>query len=726
VVKHFFQHNTIATQFLALTAAALLLAACNWLGLGGEPATPTPPDIFAPANNTTVLLGAPVQIQSGRFGSDVSRVELWVRKPSAAADELLRSDIPESGNLLQEWRPTEVGQHAITLRSYTGDNTSTQLVRTYQVILDDVVSLAPPAVPPSLAQSSGQGQPTVIPPTPLPVVPGRGAEFQTTDGAVIVQVVATSTSVPTATPIPRYPPPPPIPGVPPGPVQSPLLNVSPPVCDAAEYLGPYASDTSQRVVITEEDSIAAKVVGGTTVFRAWRLQNVGTCTWGPGYELTFYGGRSMGSGGVAFESTFPGEPARRNTLVDANRLIVPEGKPNQVAVIELQLVAPVTPGIHQSYWRMRNPHGVFFGPIIGVTMEVVRDCAFGIYGAPVINKFEILGVGNVYQPVNPVSVQAEVGQNVTLDYSIINATNFDIVFVDPTGNTQSVSTQDQNGRFTFPAKTLGRNVITLYADNGSCTVPATVYVDVVPRAGEQFELDIILASGAQVSTTDTHVKFSSAVAPGTAVMSYTNQVDPTVTSVQAHLQKWQRGPDITTCLVGDVLCGTTKGGWQPLTSGLSTEIGSAAAGSATINSQFPTEIQATGSPTATNTTAQQTAFACSEADSASNVEVAVSFCGQAQLTTGGPRISDNSPWYICGLNKEVTDRPPPPSTCSGIASSSSAATSTTGVASQTTNPSCGLTLLGRTFTVPIACDDVPMVAGVSLVLLIVVLWIIFK
>jgi hypothetical protein len=49
----------------------------------------------------------------------------------------------------------------------------------------------------------------------------------------------------------------------------------------------------------------------------------------------------MGSGGVAFESTFPGEPARRNTLIDSNRLIVPEGKPNQVAVVEVQLAAPL-------------------------------------------------------------------------------------------------------------------------------------------------------------------------------------------------------------------------------------------------------------------------------------------------------------------------------------------------------------------------------------------------
>jgi hypothetical protein len=82
-----------------------------------------------------------------------------------------------------------------------------------------------------------------------------------------------------------------------------------------------------------------------------------------------------------------------------------------------------------------------------------------------------LGVGNVYRPTNPINVRAEVGQNITLDYSIINATNFDIVFEDPTNSTQSVTTQDQNGRFSFPAKTLGRHTITLYADNGSCSIP---------------------------------------------------------------------------------------------------------------------------------------------------------------------------------------------------------------------------------------------------------------
>jgi len=279
-------------------------------------------------------------------------------------------------------------------------------------------------------------------------------------------------------------------------------------------LGPFLGNDQRRIVIPDADDLAAPVVGGTTVFRAWQLQNVGTCTWGPGYELAFYGGRSMGSGGVAFESTFPGEPPRRNIGLDANRLIVPEGKPNQVAVLELALLAPVTPGIHQSYWRMRNPHGVFFGPILGVTMEVVRDCAFGIYGAPVINRFEILGVGDVYRPTNPVNVRAELGQTVTLEWNIINATDFTIVFEDPTSNIQTTSTQDQSGRFSFPAQRLGRYTITLYADNGSCTVQAQVNVDVVPRAGENFALDIILGSGAAAASSAAnaeHVKISSSL-----------------------------------------------------------------------------------------------------------------------------------------------------------------------------------------------------------------------
>jgi hypothetical protein len=720
VVKHFFRHKTIAARFLALTAVAFLLTACNWLNLGGEPAAPTPPDIFAPANNTTVLLGAPVQIQSGRFGSDISRVELWVKKPGAVADELLRSDIPEGGNLLQEWKPTEVGSHTITIKAYKADNSFVPLVRTYNVTLDDVVSLAPPVALPAPAQSSSQAQPTAVPPTPLAVPPGQAAnqaasELQTTNNdAVIVQVVATSTPQPTATPIPHYPPPPPIPGVPFGPVQSPLLNVGPPVCDAAEYLGPYAADTSRRVVITEDDDIAPKVAGGTTVFRAWRLQNVGTCTWGTGYELAFYGGRSMGSGGVAFEYTFPSEPARRNIIIDRSRLVVPQGKPNQIAILEVALVAPVTPGIHQSYWRMRNPHGVFFGPIVGVTMEVVRDCGPGIYGSPVINKFEILGVGDVYRPANPISVKAEVGENVTLDYQVINASNFDIVFEDPTGKTQTVSTSDPSGRFSFPAKTLGRNVITLYADNGSCTIPATVYVDVVPRAGSEFELDIILASGAPVAATDANASFSSAVLPGT-IQAEWQHYDSQVNQIlfNADLYKRQR---VTKCLIEGWLCGETSGDWQLVQRVSPGEIGNEPAGAATVCrasercSRLPTEIigaQAGAAQTQVQISEAEhlsSIFCPANAGDDPNVEYGVSYYLEARKDNqpADPARS-NQVFVLCGQTAEAGAFRP--------------------AVSET--PSCTLTELGG-ITLPLACSDVPIAAGVMLVLLVVVFWIFIK
>lgn len=715
MVKHFLQPKRVIPRILVLTLAALLLAACNWLNLGGEPATPTPPDIFAPANNATVLLGAPIQIQSGRFGSDISRVELWVRKPNAASDELLRSDIPEGGNLVQEWKPTEVGPHTITVKAYKADNSSSQLVRTYEVVPDTVVSLAPPAAPLAPAQVSSQVQPTAIPPTPLPSAAGGAAEFQATGQAAIVQVVATSTPQPTVTPIPRYPPPPPYPGVPPGPVQSPLLNVSPPVCDAAEYLGPYVSDNTRRYVIKEADDIAAKTVGGTTVFRAWRLQNVGTCTWGPGYELAFYGGRSMGSGGVAFESPFPPDPPRRNALLDANRLIVPEGKPNQVAIIELALVAPVTPGIHQSYWRMRNPHGVYFGPIIGVTMEVVRDCAFGIYGAPVINKFEVTGVTNaekidIYKPINPINVRTNLGRTVWIDYNITNATNFDIVLEDPTGNTTAENRQDQSDRYEFTAARLGRYTVTLYADNGSCTIPATVNVDVLPTEGNGFQLGIAVASNAPVASTDPNLAFSSAIAPGT-IQAQWQHFDPEVSDIFFHADLYRR-QRVQQCLIEGWLCGETSGDWQLVRQASPGEIGNDASGAATICnssircSRLPTEIA--GAQQAQEPISQAehltSIFCPANAGSETNVEYGVNYYVEARKN-GQPAdpAQSNQIFALCGKTATANELQP--------------------TVSET--PSCTLTQLGG-ITLPFACQDVPIVAGISLAVLVVAFWILFK
>lgn len=311
-----------------------------------------------------------------------------------------------------------------------------------------------------------------------------------------VMVAPTPIPTPSPTPTPFYLPPPPYPGVPAGPTQAQLPELMPPVCDAAEYVGVYVPSGNTRIFINEPDEIAAKTVGGTLVHRAWRLQNTGTCTWGPGYELAFYGGRSMGSGGVAFESFFPTEPERRNTVISGDQLVAPEGKPNQVSVLELALNAPVTPGIHQSYWRMRNPQGVYFGPIMGVTLEVVRDCDFGIYGAPVINYFQIGRVGDVFDPYNPVDVIAQRYAEVQFDWSISNAQNYDIIITSPTGKIDNIKTVNMTDRRTVAFNEIGIHDVTLYADNGSCTATANTTVKVIPNDQDynSFLLEINRAS----------------------------------------------------------------------------------------------------------------------------------------------------------------------------------------------------------------------------------------
>jgi hypothetical protein len=460
----------------------LVVSGCNFdFGIGDETPEPGPiRAIVAPLNQTKVLVGGPVQIESLYPNESLSRVELYVQGPGGAGEKLLRADVPgETGHVLQEWIPDLPGLYTLRTVAY---NTSNQALAPLTIQLEALEAVV----------ASGGPSEEIQPPTATPVpLPSPTPE-------VIVQVVTPENIIPTPTPPLEYPPPPPIPGVPKGPTQEQLPLKMPPVCDAAEYLGVFTASTSRRIFIPTDDQIAARVVGGAIVHRAWRLRNIGTCTWGPGYELAFYGGRSMGSGGVAFESVFPAEPGRRNAVVSNERLVVPEGKPNQVAIVEVLLNIPPYPGIHQSYWRMRNPQGVYFGPIIGVTLEVVRDCRPEpggpiIYGAPIINEFIVLGVGDVYEPDAPADVLAEFGDTVTLQWDVINATNFDVVLENPLGQIFALSNTATRGRAQFIASELGRYIVTLYADNGPCAYTAEVIITVVPRDEDLFDLDIILS-----------------------------------------------------------------------------------------------------------------------------------------------------------------------------------------------------------------------------------------
>jgi hypothetical protein len=80
---------------------------------------------------------------------------------------------------------------------------------------------------------------------------------------------------------------------------------------------------------------------GATFIKTWRIRNIGTCTWPPGYSMVFTGGDAMGT---ATAVSLPG-------LVS----------PGQTVDISIPLVAPSQPGNYTSYWLLRNLNGDTFG-----------------------------------------------------------------------------------------------------------------------------------------------------------------------------------------------------------------------------------------------------------------------------------------------------------------------------------------------------------------------------
>ena len=80
---------------------------------------------------------------------------------------------------------------------------------------------------------------------------------------------------------------------------------------------------------------------GEIFTKTWQLQNLGSCTWGPGYSLVFAGGEQM---------------AVQESL--QLTITVPPGEFGEVTV---SLTAPETPGEYRSEWQLADPEGNRFG-----------------------------------------------------------------------------------------------------------------------------------------------------------------------------------------------------------------------------------------------------------------------------------------------------------------------------------------------------------------------------
>lgn len=89
---------------------------------------------------------------------------------------------------------------------------------------------------------------------------------------------------------------------------------------------------------------------GQTFTKTWMVKNVGTCTWTPTFKLGF-GGIGVPMGGQA-------TPIGKTV------------KPGEQIEVSVNLVAPNTSGDVQSYWKLQDDTGVFFGTYLTVVIKV--------------------------------------------------------------------------------------------------------------------------------------------------------------------------------------------------------------------------------------------------------------------------------------------------------------------------------------------------------------------
>jgi uncharacterized protein YkwD len=87
--------------------------------------------------------------------------------------------------------------------------------------------------------------------------------------------------------------------------------------------------------------------------KTWLVMNVGSCTWGSGYNLVFVGGDPLGA---------------------QQKIPLPKASPRQVVQITVDMTAPVAPQGYESNWAIESPDGYLFGlgnpPVIPLAAKI--------------------------------------------------------------------------------------------------------------------------------------------------------------------------------------------------------------------------------------------------------------------------------------------------------------------------------------------------------------------
>ena len=261
--------------------------------------TPTAPEegpqvrIIDPANFSTTARGGTIAIRALiEDQQGIALVKLSV-EGQAAATEL--PDTPPVTNLTQElyWTPTTVGPHEVT------------------VVAQDHAGLW------------GQSEPLTI----------YVVEIMAQQTVIAAQL-ATATPDPAASPTP----------IPSAATPPPPFTATPAAC---------TNDSSYEADVTVLPG--TQFEPGSAFDKTWRLRNIGTCTWGDGYQLVFLEGNQFSG---QSPTDLPHEVA-----------------PDSTVDITVSMVAPDTPGDYVSAWQMQNPSGEKFGHVVYAVIQVVPSPA---------------------------------------------------------------------------------------------------------------------------------------------------------------------------------------------------------------------------------------------------------------------------------------------------------------------------------------------------------------
>jgi hypothetical protein len=155
----------------------------------------------------------------------------------------------------------------------------------------------------------------------IPITGGIQISTSTTNTPDVV----TSTPTPSATQSPPTLTPNTLPDV----IQTALPQQSATVCNQASFI--------KDITIPD----GTELTTGMHFQKIWRVENTGSCTWTPNYQIVFYHGDILGAS---------------DTLNLRNFV-----NPGQTTDITVSMIAPTANGDYNGYWKIMDPKGKTFG-----------------------------------------------------------------------------------------------------------------------------------------------------------------------------------------------------------------------------------------------------------------------------------------------------------------------------------------------------------------------------